>query len=141
MERIIQNLVEKKSYHFINGYFAGRFYNISKKLGKDADFIKCEFGKDFNFNDVNISDDVEMICVTHNETSTGVVFNADDIYKLKKTHPEKILVVDIVTSVPYYKFDFNLIDVAFFSVQKGFGLPPGLGVMVCRKNLLEKQRN
>jgi phosphoserine aminotransferase len=141
MERIVQNLVEKKSYHFINGYFAERFFDISKSLGKEAGYIKSDYGKDFNFNDVNIDDDVEMICVTHNETSTGVVFNTENIYELKKTHPEKILAVDIVTSVPYYQFDFNYIDVAFFSVQKGFGLPPGLGVMLCRKNLINKAKS
>ena len=140
MERIVQNLVEKKSYHFINGYFAERFFDISANLGKNAMYLKSVYGKDFNFNDVNVDDDVELICVTHNETSTGVVFNTDNVYELKKKHPDKILAVDIVTSVPYYQFDFNFIDVAFFSVQKGFGLPPGLGVMVCRKKLINKAK-
>ena len=56
MERIIQNLVEKKSYHFINGYFAERFFNISKQLGKETDFIKCDYGNDFNFDDMNIDE-------------------------------------------------------------------------------------
>ena len=140
MERILQNLAEKKSYHFINGYFAERFSDISKKLGKETDFIKSEYGRDFNFDNINISDDVELICVTHNETSTGVVFDTNRIYDLKKRYPEKILAVDIVTSVPYYQFDFNFIDVAFFSVQKGFGLPPGLGVMICRKSLIKKTK-
>jgi len=140
MERIIQNLVEKKSYHFINGYFAQRFLDISKQLGKETDFVKSEFGKDFDFSKVIIEDDVEIICVTHNETSTGTVFDTHSIYDLKRKYPEKIIVVDVVTSIPYYKFDFNFIDVAFFSVQKGFGLPPGLGVMLCRKNLIEKTK-
>jgi phosphoserine aminotransferase len=140
MERIVQNLVERKSYHFINGYFAERFLNISKQLGKETEFIKSEYGKDFNSDDVVISDDAEMICVTHNETSTGVVFDTKKIYELKNKYPDKIIAVDIVTSVPYYKFDFNFIDVAFFSVQKGFGLPPGLGVMVCRKRLINKAK-
>jgi phosphoserine aminotransferase len=140
MERIVQNLVERKTYHFVNGYFAERFLNISKQLGKETEYIKSEYGKDFNWDDENISDDAEMICVTHNETSTGVIFDSNKIYDLKKKHPEKIMAVDIVTSVPYYQFDFNYIDVAFFSVQKGFGLPPGLGVMVCRKNLIKKAK-
>lgn len=140
MERIVQNLVEIKSYHFVNGYFAERFLNISKQLGKETDFIKSENGKDFNWNDVNVSNDAEMICVTHNETSTGTVFNTNKIYDLKRKYPEKIMAVDVVTSVPYYQFDFNHIDVAFFSVQKGFGLPPGLGVMICRKDIILKAK-
>jgi phosphoserine aminotransferase len=140
MERIVQNLVEKKSFHFINGFFAERFCDISKMLEKEADFIKSEYGKDFNISDADIDKGVEMICVTHNETSTGVVFDANRIYDLKKKYPDKIIAVDIVTSVPYYQFDFNFIDVAFFSIQKGFGLPSGLGVMVCRKELIKKAK-
>lgn len=140
MERIIQNLVERKSYHFINGYFAERFLNIANQLGKNTAYTKSEFGKDFNSDDMNVDEDAEMICITHNETSTGVTFNTEKIYELKKKFPEKIIAVDIVTSVPYYQFDFNCIDVAFFSVQKGFGLPPGLGVMVCRKDLINKAK-
>jgi len=140
MERVVQNLVEKESFHFINGYFAERFLKISKQLGKNTAFIKSEYGTDFNWNDVSISDSTEMICVTHNETSTGTVLDAKKIYELKNKYPEKIMAVDIVTSVPYYQFDFNFIDAAFFSVQKGFGLPPGLGVMVCRKSLINKAK-
>lgn len=141
MERILQNLVGNKSYHFVNGYFAERFLNISRQLGKETDFIKSEYGKDFNFDDVNIDGGTDMLCFTHNETSTGVTFKEEIIYGLKEKHPDKIIAVDIVTSVPYYRFDFSFIDVAFFSVQKGFGLPPGLGVMLCRKSLVSRTKD
>ncbi len=140
MERIVQNLVEKKSYHIINGFFAERFLNIANQLGKNTSSTISEYGKDFNTDEINIDEDAEMICITHNETSTGVVFDSNRIYDLKNRYPEKIIAVDIVTSVPYYQFDYNNIDVAFFSVQKGFGLPPGLGVMICRKDLINKAK-
>ena len=40
------------------------------------------------------------------------------------------MAVDIVSSVPYVDLDYSLIDCAFFSVQKGFGMPAGLGVLI-----------
>ena len=141
MERIIENTVEKKSFHFINGYFAQRFFDIASLLKKEPAFVKTDFGTGFDFQSTNIPDDTELICVTHNETSTGVALPLEGIYKIKKQHPDKLVAVDIVTSVPYYSMDFTFIDIAFFSVQKGFGLPPGLGIMFVRKSVLEKSKS
>lgn len=140
MERIIQNLVEKKSYHFINGYFAGRFYNISKSLKKKQGQVKASYDDGFRFDKIKIPQDTELICFTQNETSTGMAIDMQDIYKIKEKNPDKIVAVDIVSSVPYVEIDYRKIDCAFFSVQKGFGLPPGLGVVVIKKNCIEKTK-
>jgi len=140
MERILQNLVCKKSFHFINGYFAERFYNIGIQLQKKPYSVNAEFGKDFNFNNIRIPNDSELICLTQNETSTGVALEMKDIYNIRKKYPEKMIALDLATSVPYEKIDFTKIDAAFFSVQKGFGMPPGMGVIILRKKCLEKTR-
>jgi phosphoserine aminotransferase len=137
MERSLENLVEKKSFHFLNGFFAERYYEFAEQLRKEPVFVKSDYGKGFDFANTEIPNGTEMICITHNETSTGVALPLNDIYELKKKYPDIILSLDIVTSVPYYNIDFNFVDLAFFSVQKGFGLPPGLGVMICRKSLIE----
>ena len=140
MERMIENLVEKKSFHFINGAFAKRFYDISVSLKKEPDYIFSNDGKGFEFENISIPDESELVCLTHNETSTGVALELDSIYELKKIYPEKIFALDIVTSVPYYKINFNFIDAALFSVQKGFGIPSGLGVMLVKKDLINKTK-
>jgi phosphoserine aminotransferase len=140
MERIIQNLVGKKSYHFVNGYFAERFCNIAKQLKKKPYIKKVKYGEGFDFDKIRIPSDAELLCFTQNETSTGVALDMKDIYKLKKDNPGKLIALDIVTSAPYVKIDFRKIDCAFFSVQKGFGLPPGLGVIIIRKDCIEKTK-
>jgi phosphoserine aminotransferase len=140
MERVIQNVVEKKSFHFINGYFAERFYNIAIQLKKKSYIKKIKYGEGFNFNKIVIPKETELICFTQNETSTGVAIDMNDIYRVKENNPDKMIAVDVVTSVPYVKIDFSKIDCAFFSVQKGFGLPPGLGVIIIRKSCIEKTR-
>ena len=140
MERILQNLVESKSFHFVNGSFSRRFYTTAKQLGKDPDKIEVEFGKGFDFEGVRIPDETELICLTQNETSTGVALNMEDIYGLRQKYPDKLIALDIVTGVPYIKIDFNKIDCAFFSVQKGFGLPGGLGVIIANEKCIEKTR-
>ncbi len=140
MERIIQNLVYKTSFHFINGYFAGRFYNIAKNLKKNPYQTKANFQNGFIFDKIKIPENTELICFTQNETSTGMKIEMENIYKIKDNYPEKIIAIDIVSSAPYVGINFNKIDCAFFSVQKGFGLPSGLAVLIVKKNCIEKTK-
>lgn len=138
MERVIQNLVCRKSFHFVNGYFGERFYSIANQLKKNPCSINSDYGSGFDFNNVKIPEDAELICLTQNETSTGVAVKMKDIYSLKKKYPHIPVALDIATSVPYEKIDFSKIEIAFFSVQKGFGMPPGMGVIIIKKSCIKK---
>lgn len=138
MERIIENCVEKHSFHFVNGAFSKRFYQTSVELKKNAIKIEVPMGQGFNFEKITIPKSAEILCFTHNETSTGVTLRMDEIYKIKKLHRDKLVALDIVSSVPYVGVDFRNIDITFFSVQKGFGLPAGLGVLIVSPNALDK---
>ena len=60
------------------------------------------------------------------------------INSFKDKYPDALVVVDAVSSLPYPSFDFNKIDSVFFSVQKGFGLPAGLGVWIVNEKCLAK---
>ena len=109
MERIIENLVEEKSFHFVNGFFAERFYNYALKLKRNPEIAKTVFGNSFDFAKYEIPLSTELICITHNETSTGVAINLQDIYELKNKYPDVLVAMDIVTSVPHYKIDYSKI--------------------------------
>lgn len=140
MERVIINLVDNSSFHYINGYFAQRFSNIAKQYGKPPIELICESGKSFfaEEEDKFIDKDAELICFTLNETSTGTALPIREIVNIKKLYPEKIIVLDAVSALPFYKIDFKYVDCAFFSVQKGFGMPPGLGVLIVNDMCLSK---
>lgn len=137
-ERIIQNCAEHESAHFVNGSFSKRFYEFSVEIGKKAQKIEAPFGQGFDVSKHTISDTAELICLTHNETSSGVSMPVADIHSFRKNHPSKIIAVDMVSSAPYPDLDWNLVDTAFFSVQKGFGLPAGLGVWIANETCLQK---
>jgi len=141
MDRIIQNTVKERSFHFVNGAFAERFFKTSVELNKEAEKIEAPYGESFNFPDVNINNNPELICLTQNETSTGVAIATENIYNLKGSFPEALVAVDIVTSAPYINLDYSKIDCAFFSVQKGFGMPAGLGVLIANDRCLEKAKS
>jgi phosphoserine aminotransferase len=138
MERIIENCVEDTSFHFVNGAFSKRFYTIAKELKKNPQKVEMEFGNGFDFSNLTIPEKTELICFTQNETSSGVLTPLENIYEIKRLYPEKLFAVDIVSSVPFVNVDYSKIDCVFFSVQKGFGLPAGLGVLVVNNKCLEK---
>ena len=141
MDRLVQNCVLKSSHHFVNGAFAERFYKTAIELGKDSTATTVEHGKGFDFNDLPDMTYSEMICFTQNETSSGVATDLEKIYEVKEKYPEAIVVIDVVTSVPYIEPDFSKLDAAFFSVQKGFGMPAGLGVLIVNKRCIEKAKH
>lgn len=135
-ERSIQNLVDKKSFHLVNGAFSKRFLEIAQQLGKKT--CQEEINPGEGFEKVNVPAGSELIAVTHNETSTGVSLALPLIHALHDANPESLVIVDAVSSLPYPDLDFTKLDSVFFSVQKGFGLPAGLGVWIFNERCLAK---
>lgn len=137
-ERIIENCVESSSFHCVNGSFSKRFYEFSKELGKSPLKAEAAFGKGFYPDDLQIPANIEAICLTHNETSSGVSMPVNDINKIRAVNPDPLIFVDSVSSLPFPDFDYNKIDSTFFSVQKCFGMPAGLGVWIVNEKCINK---
>lgn len=140
MERVVENTVEERCVNFVNGTFSKRFFTIAEKSGKKAEKIEAENGEGFERENVEKKFDSECICIVQNETSTGAQFPLSDIYSIKTNNPKSLVAVDIVSSVPFVRPDLSKVDMAFFSVQKGMGLPAGLGVLIVSPESLVKAR-
>lgn len=136
-ERIIENLVEHRSTHFVNGSFSKRFFETALQLNKNPQAIEVAAGEGFGA-DVTVPEGAELLAITHNETSTGVTFPMELISAMRKQNPGALITVDAVSSLPDPAFDYSLVDSVFFSVQKGFGLPAGLGVWMVNEKCLAK---
>ncbi len=137
MERIIQGTVQKNSFHIITGSFGNTWAKYAKQLGKNV----ITYDVKDSLENIEVPASAEIICITQNDTSTGFWFPMEEIYSLKKKFPEKLIAIDIVSSVPFVEIDFRYVDIAFFSVQKGFGMPAGLGVMIVGPKMLEKAKS
>lgn len=135
-ERIIQNLIKQKSHHFVNGAFAKKFYDFARLYQKSSTLTKEDDGHPFK--DLNFPEDVDLISITLNETSIGYQFPLKDINHMRDEHPDKLIAVDGVSAFPCIPFDFSKIDTAYFSVQKAFGLPSGLGVWIVNQKCIER---
>lgn len=140
MERVLENCVEAKSLHLVNGAFSRRMYECAVELKKTPILIEQPLGVGFDLKNISIHDDVELLTLCHCETSGCTEENINDLAEIKKQHPELLIALDVVTTVPYATLDFTVIDCAFFSVQKGFGLPAGMGVLIINDRCMEKAR-
>lgn len=135
-ERIIQNLTEQTSHHLVNGAFSQKFYDTALQLNRKPTLTRMPLGSGFDeLPEIPLT---ELIALTHNETSTGVSLPLINIAKIRENNSSSLIAVDAVSSLPYADFDFTKIDSVFFSVQKGFGLPAGLGVWIVNERCLAK---
>ncbi|GIV35964.1 MAG: phosphoserine aminotransferase [Cyclobacteriaceae bacterium] len=138
-ERIIQNLTAEHSVHLSAGAFGRRFYDTAVQLGRKSVVVEKPMGE--GFSKAPEIPPTELVAITHNETSTGVTTPTEVIRSIKNSNPSCLIAVDAVSSLPYPRFDYESIDTLFFSVQKGFGLPAGLGVWLVNEKCMEKEEH
>ncbi|HET8858728.1 aminotransferase class V-fold PLP-dependent enzyme [Marivirga sp.] len=139
-ERIIENCVEKESYHVSMGAFSQRFAKIATLLGRDAHELIVEDGTVPDFDAIDVPKSVELITICLNESACGTAFPLETINAIREKYPDKLLAIDGVSGVPVIPIDFKNIDTLYFSVQKAFGLPAGLGIWIVNNRCLEKAK-
>jgi aspartate aminotransferase-like enzyme len=143
MEGAIRNLVSRKVLNCMCGAFSDKWFDVSKRCGKDAEALQVAWGSPIRAAEVDqklASGQFDALTVIHNETSTGVMSPIEEIAALKKKYPEVMFIVDSVSSmsaVPL-KFDELGIDVLLAGTQKAFAMPPGTAVFVCSAAALAK---
>jgi phosphoserine aminotransferase len=140
-ERIGQNLIEFESFHLVNGAFSAKFQSIVSNLNKTAFSQNVPEGEVVDVNSVLIPETTELISMTFNETSTGASHQMSDIEKMREAFPSQLLALDVVSVTPSVAIDFSKVDTAYFSVQKCFGLPAGLGVWIVNERCIEKSQH
>lgn len=135
-DRIIQNLVINSSHHFTNGSFSKKFYDFALAHGMDSTQSKADDGQ--HYHDFTVPDAAELIGITKNETSVGHSFLEEEIAQLRRENPDALIALDVVSASPSLPVDFKQVDTAYFSVQKGFGMPAGLGVWIANERCIDK---
>lgn len=136
-----RNLIENEAYSFACGHFSGAFAKCLTAWHKTVHENVVDWGQINNFASASIPNSVELITLCHNETSTGVTLHMQDIADLKNKYRDTLIAVDVTSSIGACTLDIPLADVWYFSIQKGLGLPSGLGVMIVGPRAMEKSRS
>lgn len=143
MEGAVRNLVAKKVLNCMCGAFSDKWFDVSKRCGKDAEALQVPWGSPIRAEQVDAklaTGQFDALTLIHNETSTGVMSPIAEIAKLKQKYPDVMFIVDSVSSMSAIKLDFDAlgIDVLLAGTQKAFALPPGLTVFTCSSAALAK---
>lgn len=143
MEGALTNLVTKKVLNCMCGAFSDKWFDVSKKLGKDAEALQVPWGSPVRAEQIDAklaTGQFDALTLIHNETSTGTMSPIAEIAALKAKYPDVMFIIDAVssmTAVPL-KFDELGIDVLLAGTQKAFAMPPGLAVFVASPAALAK---
>lgn len=143
MEGAIRNLVAKKVLNCMCGAFSDKWFDVSKRCGKDAEALQVPWGSPIRAAQIDAklaTGQFDALTVIHNETSTGVMSPLAEIAALKAKYPDVMFIVDCVSSLTAVKVEFDAlgIDVVLAGTQKAFALPPGLTVFACSSAALKK---
>ncbi len=122
------------------GVFGERWAKICEAFGLKVERMKIEAGKGISLEDLRkrLMDDkgrqIKAVTLTHNETSTGVINDLQQLVLAVREHGA-LSIVDAVTSFAAVPIAFSAwgIDVLVAGSQKALMLPPGLAVIFVSK--------
>jgi len=135
-EIIAQSLTKQLgSLHFYNGAFGKKWYNYTRSLTTSANKLEYDPQDQLLVSDIENPKDA-VICLTQNETSNGSRIDPSQIAEIKNQYPENLIAVDGTSSMAGIYMDFNMADIWFASVQKCFGLPSGMALLICSPRTL-----
>ncbi|MCF0054454.1 aminotransferase class V-fold PLP-dependent enzyme [Dyadobacter sp. CY356] len=128
-EIIAQSLVETKSLHVFNGAFGEKWMEYTQKIKPASNGLFFDLNVLPEISDIIADQDCDVICLTHNETSNGTAL-PDFFFENLRKQTQKVITVDATSSMAGVTFPWASADVWYASVQKCFGLPAGLSVVV-----------
>lgn len=145
MEAAVRCCTKERAAIFSIGSFGDRWHEMALSNGINADLYKSEPG---NITRPEMVDHAlstgkyDLVTITHNETSTGVMNPIEEISDVIKKYPDVIFCVDAVSSAGGVKIQADKlgIDICITSSQKALGLPPGLSMCTISERAVEKAR-
>ncbi|MBO9699172.1 MAG: alanine--glyoxylate aminotransferase family protein [Sporocytophaga sp.] len=137
-EIIAQSFIKEQSFHLYNGAFGEKWMDTNGKLGLKT------IGYRYNINEVVHTEMLknalvcDLIALTQNETSNGTQIQNEQLSEIRASFSEKLIAVDATSSMAGVYLDFSMADIWYASVQKCFGLPSGLSLLICSPKAVNK---
>jgi aspartate aminotransferase-like enzyme len=110
-----------------------------------ADLYEVEWGTATTLEQVDevlSSGKYDLITITHNETSTGLMNPVEAIADVMKKYPDVVYCLDTVSSMGGTKIEVDKlgVDICITSSQKALGLPPGLAACSFSRKAIERAK-
>jgi aspartate aminotransferase-like enzyme len=143
MEGAVRNLVNKGVLNCMCGAFSDKWYDVSKRCGKEAAALQVEWGQPIDPGAVDqalATGKFDALTLIHNETSTGLMNPLAEISSVLKKYPDVMFIVDTVSSFSALPIptDELAIDMMITGSQKALALPPGFSLFACSDKAMER---
>ena len=151
MEASLANTLSEgdKILMFETGHFATEWCQAARRYKLDVDFVPGDWrtGADPKIVEKKLSEDknhkIKAVLVTHNETSTGIKSQVEEVRKaIDSTNHPTLFMVDTISSLGSYNYDHQKwkVDVTVGGSQKGLMCPPGLSFNAISPKALESYK-
>ena len=143
MEGSLRNVSKKRILNCCNGSFSDKWFDVSKRCGKEADALSFEWGTPVDPEAVDkalSTGKYDAITLIHNETSTGTMSDIKSLMEVIRKYEDVISIVDTVSSfsaLPIKKDELG-IDVMVTGCQKALAIPPGLSFLATSQRALDR---
>ena len=143
MEGALRNLVAKKVLNCMCGAFSDKWFDVSKRCGKEAGALQVEWGSPILAEQVReklSTGEYDAITLIHNETSCGIRNPLAEIAAVVKEFPEVMFIVDSVSSFSTEPIPMDElgIDVLLTGSQKALAMPPGLALFSVSEKAMQR---
>ena len=145
MEGSLRNVVKKGVLNCCNGAFSDKWFDVSKRCGKEAGALVSEWGKPVDPEALDkelATGKYDAVTIIHNETSTGTMSDIVALSEVLKKYPDVVSIVDTVSSfsaMPIKKDELGL-DVIVTGCQKALAIPPGLSFCSVSEKAMERAK-
>ncbi len=128
-------LIEQRSQHYVFGEFSSKFAEAAAAAPHvgQPDTVRAVPGSHPSIGAAPA--DVDVVALTHNETSTGVAM------QLRRPGGEALVVVDATSAAGGLPWSPTEVDVYYFAPQKCFASDGGLWLAACSPAALERIRS
>ncbi|MCY0894258.1 MAG: alanine--glyoxylate aminotransferase family protein [Acidibacillus sp.] len=127
------------------GNFGDRFTDIARRTESEVLTMNCKWGTSANVQEIVETlqqyPDIQVVLLTHCETSTGVLNDVKEIARVTHEHGA-YLIVDAVSSFvgsPLLMDEWH-VDIVVTGSQKALGLPPGLALVAMGPRAIERMK-
>ena len=127
-------LIEQRSQHYAFGEFSAKFAEAATAAPHLSDPIVIRSGSGSHPPIASSTDGVDVVALTHNETSTGVAM------ELRRPKGNALVVVDATSAAGGLAWSPSEVDVYYFAPQKCFASDGGLWLAACSPAAIERIR-
>ncbi len=145
MEGAVRSCTAKRAAVFSVGAFGNRWFEMCTSNGVPADKFESEWGQPTTpemLEEALSTGKYDLITITMNETSTGLMNDMNALSEVYKKYPEVVVCVDTVSNAggTEVKADEWAIDICITSTQKCLGLPAGMAICSFSKKAVERAK-